>query len=286
MQKLKVFYNPNQSTTSNDQSQSPSAGKPKIIAERFSKFLNVEIVSEFAPLEVSDFALAHATQHVVDVLSCQKNNGFNNSIPEVAATFPWTNGSFYAAAAYALAQRTVTMSPTSGFHHAGYASCEGFCTFNGLMIAALKLQTLQSHVKVGIVDIDAHFGNGTQDIINRLRVPNIRHYTFGHHADFTQKKGLFQQWVDSDLREVVLEKFKGCDVLFYQAGADPHVDDPFGGYLTTEQLYQRDKVVFEFAKEQGIPLVWNLAGGYQKPLEKVIEIHENTLRACLETFCE
>lgn len=29
----------------------------------------------------------------------------------------------------------------------------------------------------------------------------------------------------------------GCDVLLYQAGADPHIDDPLGGWLTTGVLF-------------------------------------------------
>ena len=70
----------------------------------------------------------------------------------------------------------------------------------------------------------------------------------------------------------------------YQAGADPHVDDPLGGWLTTEQLAERDHIVFESARDLGIPVAWNLAGGYQNPLRKVLDIHDNTLRAAAHVF--
>jgi hypothetical protein len=33
-----------------------------------------------------------------------------------------------------------------------------------------------------------------------------------------------------------------CDVLLYQAGADPHINDPLGGWLTTAQLRERDRI--------------------------------------------
>ncbi len=33
-----------------------------------------------------------------------------------------------------------------------------------------------------------------------------------------------------------------CDVVLYQAGADPHIDDPLGGWLTTQQLARRSAV--------------------------------------------
>jgi acetoin utilization deacetylase AcuC-like enzyme len=68
-----------------------------------------------------------------------------------------------------------------------------------------------------------------------------------------------------------------ADVLFYQAGVDPHVDDPLGGIMTTEQLAERDRIVYETCREMGVPVVTNLAGGYQRPVEKVVGLHVNTL---------
>jgi acetoin utilization deacetylase AcuC-like enzyme len=73
-------------------------------------------------------------------------------------------------------------------------------------------------------------------------------------------------------------------VVLYQAGADPHIDDPLGGFLTTSQMAMRDWKVFQGLKERGIAVAWNLAGGYQSPLSKVVQLHLNTMRACLEAF--
>ena len=78
--------------------------------------------------------------------------------------------------------------------------------------------------------------------------------------------------------------FADCDLLMYQAGADPHLNDPLGGFLTTEQLLERDRLVFRSTALHGIPVVWNLAGGYQDPVAKVIEIHANTMHACIEAY--
>ena len=77
---------------------------------------------------------------------------------------------------------------------------------------------------------------------------------------------------------------QGCDIVLYQAGADPHIDDPLGGFLTTEQLRIRDQRLFEGLKQRGIPIAWVLAGGYQKPLEKVLEIHDNTYREFMRVW--
>ncbi len=70
--------------------------------------------------------------------------------------------------------------------------------------------------------------------------------------------------------------------MLYQAGADPHLDDPLGGGLTSEQLARRDRIVFEGCRQTGVPVVVNLAGGYQQPVERVVELHVNTLRALAE----
>ena len=73
---------------------------------------------------------------------------------------------------------------------------------------------------------------------------------------------------------------RGCDVILHQAGADPHIDDPVRGWLTTAQLFERDRRVLGAAQGVGMPVAWNLAGGYQWPLRKVLDIHDNTMRAC------
>jgi hypothetical protein len=65
----------------------------------------------------------------------------------------------------------------------------------------------------------------------------------------------------------------------------PDVDDPLGGMMTTGELRRRDEIVFEILAELGIPIVWNLAGGYQRAndgsIPVVLEIHENTARAAI-----
>jgi hypothetical protein len=42
-----------------------------------------------------------------------------------------------------------------------------------------------------------------------------------------------------------------ADVVLYQAGADPHQNDPLGGWMTTTQLRERDALVFETARARG-----------------------------------
>ena len=275
---VKVFYRPEQAATVND-SFSPSAGKPaQVVASWQALGLDIELVS-FEPASLNEICLAHSAEHVSGIMSLNKLNGFDNCLAEVRDSLPYSVGSFVAASLHAAQTGEVTCSPTSGFHHAGYAYGGAFCTFNGLMVAAIKLHHMGVE-RIGILDLDAHYGDGTDDIIRKLGVANVDHYSFGQRFIFDDDAEEWLDGLDTDLGQ----RFSECDVLLYQAGADPHVDDPLGGQLTTEQMRRRDRIVFEHCKRQRLPVCWNLAGGYQEPLRKVLDLHDTTMIECLEVY--
>ena len=274
---ITVFYNEKQNVD-NNKSYIPSASKPKKVYDLFKKNHHVYINSDWKPLTKEQIYVSHDEKYVNGVLNSTISNGFGNNIKEVADSLPYTSGSFYNAAVYALKNK-VAMSPTSGFHHARYSNGGAFCTFNGLTITAQLLKKNHKVKNIGIIDFDAHWGDGTDDVINKLSIKGIVHLS--HYKIFgffgtneTPLKNLYK----------TLNAVKDCEILLYQAGADPHVNDPLGGDLTTEQMLERDRIVFKFAKNNNIPIVWNLAGGYQKDFSKVLEIHENTLKACIEVY--
>jgi acetoin utilization deacetylase AcuC-like enzyme len=166
---------------------------------------------------------------------------------------------------------------TSGFHHAEWNSGGGFCTFNGLVIAAQLLRVTGKAKCVGIIDLDQHFGNGTEDIISKLGLDYIRHYTFGGHG--IQAGESAAAWL-KELPKIVCG-FKKCDVILCQLGADPFIHDPLGGVLEKDEMRLRDRIVFQVARKLGIPVAWNLAGGYTKDFQQVLDIHTNSARECL-----
>jgi hypothetical protein len=53
-----------------------------------------------------------------------------------------------------------------------------------------------------------------------------------------------------------------------------------------EQLAMRDRAIFQAARDFETPLVWNLAGGYSHPTQKVVDIHLQTLIICDEVCYE
>jgi acetoin utilization deacetylase AcuC-like enzyme len=278
LRNIPVVYSPKQ--VSFPDTFSPSPRKPALVVRAWFDAGFPISLSAPGRLDTATFELAHDPAYVAGIFGLTVRNGFGGLNAEVAESLRYTSGSMVGAARIALANRTVAVSPSSGFHHAGYDFGGGFCTFNGLMIAALTMQREGLAGRVGILDCDQHFGDGSQDILDRLMLgESIRHVTSG--AGYRRDAKTFL----AALPDIVLG-FAGCDLLLYQAGADPHVDDPLGGWLTTRELFQRDQIVFSMANRLGIPVVWNLAGGYQDPLENVLAIHANTMRACVSEYLD
>ncbi len=274
---MNVYYTPKM--LGPPQEHSPSAHKPARVVESWRAIAPRLKLIEPPPVTLEQLCLAHDREFVTGVLAGRLRNGFGNISREVAASLPYTSGAMLAAARAAIAGRTATIAPCSGFHHARFAAAGGFCTFNGLMVTARVLLTEGVAHRVGILDADMHYGDGTDDILERTSEARVEHCTIGqNYTDPTQAEGFLERL------PLMLRRFEGCDVLLYQAGADPHIDDPLGGWLTSEQLAQRDRIVFEHCASRRLPVAWNLAGGYQTPLRKVLDIHDATLRACLAAY--
>ncbi len=280
---MKVFYNNNQVAIYNTGNFCRNSEKPMLLVKALLSNPSIQIISDWNPLTPEEISVSHDRKHVDSILNYTENNGYGNTDMQLTDATPWELESFYHAACEAFVSKTVTLSPSAGFHHADYYESWNFCTFNGLTITAILLKNEFNPDKIGIIDFDCHWGNGTDSIIEKLNLSYVTHYTFGKFKRIIRKGIGFDQWL-ADLPAILEDKFSSSDIIFYQAGADAHIDDHFGGELSTEQMILRDKIVFEFAKSSNIPLVWNLAGGYQEPLDKVILLHLNTLKECIAVF--
>ncbi|MCX7396167.1 MAG: hypothetical protein NT138_00640 [Planctomycetales bacterium] len=263
---------------------SPSGSKPAAVVANWMD-LGIE-VCEFEPATEEDLCLAHSLKYVSNVLSGLEANGHGNRLPKVTEATRWTCGSMVAASRQALIDH-VACSPSSGFHHAGYESGGAFCTFNGLIVAARKLQNEGLVDRVGIIDCDVHYGDGTDDIIQTLDLSSrIRHWTFG--AAFGRRAFDQTAFLD-ELRSALVEmQTEGVRLILYQAGADPHVDDPLGGVMTTEEMRERDKLMFSWCKQLEMPVAVCLAGGYQRDknggISKVLALHRATMEEAITIF--
>jgi acetoin utilization deacetylase AcuC-like enzyme len=230
--------------------------------------------------------------------------------------FPWsenlwpsvllTNGGLLAAAHDAL-QTGSAAALVSGFHHSHAARGEGFCTFNGLIVTAEALRAAGLIRRIAILDMDLHYGNGTallassRDFITAISVYGNdywnnqafkdvsvkQHQDGGNHQSFAlpancDRRTMFK--VMDEALPAILSRGKP-DILLYQAGADPFKDDPYSPLnLDHDDLLARDQRVFEFAKDNLIPIAWVLAGGYTTDTSQVVRVHVNTFHAWRSTY--
>ena len=271
---IKTFYDARMSCPSG--SYSPSGEKPAAVVADWLEHKLIEVVG-FIPATDDDLSLSHDRNYIRGIFAGEIENGHHNFSPEVAESTRWTVGSMVAAARDAYQAGSITCSPSSGFHHAHYDHNHGFCTFNGLIVAARKVIDEFNLDAVGILDCDWHHGDGTQDIIDRLSLcEQVKHFSSG--AQWLRSVSEYFEWLEASVSKLAEME---VDLVLYQAGADAHRNDPLGGLLNDGELAERDQYVFEQLSKHHIPIAWNLAGGYQRDeygsIEKVLKIHRRTM---------
>ena len=256
---------------------SQSAGKPRLFLDAMRDRKCDLLIHKVEPVTKQDICLAHDMAYVNGVFDLTTPNGFGNCDPRIPPSTLWTIGSLTSALLSRHKLNGSVCSPTSGFHHAGHAFGGRYCTFNGIMVAAAVYLKANPLHKVGILDCDVHYGNGTDDIIREVPffLDRVVHRTVGQHFTPGDKvpNGLFMMWLKGAVEDV-----SSCDVVIYQAGADMAATDPLGGYLSPTGMHIRDMTVFEALTKK---VVWNLAGGYQD-ITDIINVHIRTARIAAE----
>ncbi|WGF86557.1 histone deacetylase family protein [Marinivivus vitaminiproducens] len=185
-----------------------------------------------------------------------------------------------------------------GSHHAHAGFGSGFCVFNDVAVAACVLRAEGSIGRVLVVDLDVHQGDGTAAIFRSD--PGV--FTFSMHAlgNFPVRKetgdldvGLPDLLEDGAyLRELAfylpgLIETVRPDIVFYNAGVDPHADDRLGRLaLTAAGLERRDRYVIETVLARGIPLVGVIGGGYSRDIDAVARRHAILHRTAASVFEE
>ena len=281
---LKVFYSSDMVSNAG-RGISPSDRKPLEVSAALGKTSwPIEIIAP-EPSALENICRVHDPRFVADVLELRRASGFGSISASVARSLPFTCGAFYDASVMAL-KEGISASLSSGFHHAGPSAPRGFCTFNGLMIAAAQLLHEQRVARVAIIDCDYHYGDGTQAIIDSMGLADrVFHVSFGLTYKRPEQAAAYLTHLTHLLG--ALAEFQP-DIVMYQAGADTHVDDPLGGLLTSEQMCERDRTMFTIARQLSLPITWNLAGGYQierdGSIPRVIQLHLNTFEEALRVW--
>ncbi len=190
----------------------------------------------------------------------------------------------------------IAMNIAGGTHHAFTNRGEGFCLLNDIAISANYLLEHKLAKQILIVDLDVHQGNGTAEIFsNEPRV-----FTFSMHGannyplikeasdldiglpDFTEDK-FYLKTLQVNLSNL-LEQLQP-DFIFFQSGVDVLATDKLGRLnLSREGCKSRDRLVLQAARENSIPLVASMGGGYSPDFRDIIEAHANTYRLAQEMF--
>jgi len=283
--------------------------KFRLVADAVRGFPQVQLVKP-TPATMAELLRVHTREYVEAI-----RTGEPRELAE-SQKFPWshhlfpsvclTSGACIAAARTALSDG-VAAAIASGFHHAHAERGEGFCTFNGLIVAADALHLEGRAKSVAILDLDLHYGNGTailaetrphvrvlsiygNDYWNNTNYPDPsvrRHQDGSNHPSVALPNGSGRKELMSAL-ETHLPRLVEDDVpdlLLFQAGADPYFEDPYSRLqLDHGDLKARDQAVFEFARHHGVPVAWVLAGGYTADIQKVVQVHVNTFTAALDVY--
>jgi acetoin utilization deacetylase AcuC-like enzyme len=190
----------------------------------------------------------------------------------------------------------IAMNIAGGTHHAFTNRGEGFCLLNDIAIAAKYLLQNGLVKRILVVDLDVHQGNGTAQIFR----DNNRVFTFSMHGahnyplikeisdldialpDYSDDN-FYLSVLDANLKNL-LDQVQP-DFIFYQSGVDILDTDKLGRLnVSREGCKQRDQLVLKSAKENRIPLVASMGGGYSPDLRDIIEAHANTFRLAQEIF--
>ena len=240
-------------------------------------------------VDVETLRLAHDEAYVRGVIELSlpadvvRRIGMPNT-DSVATRARAATGGTLLAARLALAHG-IACNTAGGSHHASAESGAGFCVFNDVAVAAKRLLAEGAIGQALVVDLDVHQGDGTARIFEND--PSV--FTVSMHAEknFPHRKAasdLDIELADGTSDDAYLQKLGEIlpallgsvrpDIVFFNAGVDPHADDKLGRLsLTDDGLERREAYVLGACLEREIPVVGVIGGGYDADIDRLAARH-------------
>ncbi|KQV91845.1 histone deacetylase [Pelomonas sp. Root1237] len=279
--------------------------KYRLLREHFEREPGLLRMQPAPAASEGELALAHTPDYVDAVLlghlsaAQQREIGFPWS-PSMAERSRRSVGASIAAARAALAEG-VAANMAGGTHHAYADKGSGYCVFNDVAVAARLMQAewARSHrslLRVLVIDLDVHQGNGTaaifrdDDTVFTFSMHGARNFPFRKEAsdlDVDLADGCGDADYLAALDAALGEVWRRIDpgLVFYLAGADPHEGDRLGRLkLTYEGLAERDRRVLAALRERRIPVALSMAGGYGHDLATTVAVQINTLNLAAQSW--
>lgn len=261
------------------------------------------------PASDGELALVHtpayvqAVQHGTLPAAAQREIGFPWSPAMVERARRSVGATVQAARAALLEGEGVAANIAGGTHHAYAHKGGGFCVFNDAAVAARLMQAewarrgpqaRQRPLRVVVLDLDVHQGNGTASIFRddptvfTLSLHGARNFPFRKERsdlDVELPDGCgddgYLQALELALQE--LEHRFEPDLAIYLAGADPHEGDRLGRLkLSDDGMEARDRRVFEWLWQRRVPVAMAMAGGYGRDIATTVRVQRRTFEVALQ----
>ncbi len=241
-------------------------------------YIKLEFVTPEACTE-EDILLVHTKQLLGRV---KQSDFFDPDTPSINGIFGYaalSAGAAIGAAQSALSEKEFVFSlmrPPG--HHAGKNSLGGFCYFNNIAIVIKKI--LKRIKKAVILDLDAHHGNGTENIF--LGVDNVLYVSLhqsplypgtgltsrNNCLNFPLAGGIDETEYLETLKQALKEiwDFKP-DILGISMGFDTYRDDPLTNLNLEKNSYFK---IAELIYELDVPSFGVLEGGYSPGIDECL----------------
>ncbi len=281
--------------------------KYAMLRERLQQALPTVRFDLAEPATDGELALVHTPAYIQAVQTGtltpaeQREIGFPWS-PAMAERARRSVGATVQACRAALAGAGVAANLAGGTHHAYAHKGGGFCVFNDAAVAARLMQAewarqstvhRQRPLRVAIIDLDVHQGNGTahifrnDDTVFTLSLHGAKNFPFRKEpsdCDMELPDGCrddaYLEALEQGLQQ--LEQRFEPNLLVYLAGADPHEGDRLGRLkISNDGMEARDRRVFDWAMQRRLPLAMTMAGGYGHDIETTLNVQMNTYRVAL-----
>lgn len=190
----------------------------------------------------------------------------------------------------------VALNVAGGTHHAFSDRGEGFCLLNDFAVAANYLLKEKIASRIMIIDLDVHQGNGTAKLFeNEEKVFTFSMHGKNNYPFKKEKSDLDIELPDGIQDEAYLSKLSNTlpelissiqpDFAFFLSGVDILETDKFGKLkITIEGCKKRDEIVLSLLKQESIPCVVAMGGGYSPQVKTIVEAHCNTFRLAKDIY--